>query len=92
MVIFITTKEEMIAANDENKSITWNFLDGEVMNFYRSFQITLASVTPTGDGSCLVKWSVFFENPKGDLPYPTAFMKLLHRISVELPSKLLKQG
>ncbi|RZC47961.1 hypothetical protein C5167_040911 [Papaver somniferum] len=87
---FITTKEKMIAVNGENKSITWNFLDGDVMNFYRSFQIKLISVTPTGEDSCLAKWSVNFEKDKGDLPYPTAFIKLLHKISVDLPSKLLK--
>ncbi|KAI3849193.1 hypothetical protein MKW92_046587 [Papaver armeniacum] len=69
---FITTNEEMIAVNGENKSITCNFLEG--------------------DDSCLAKWSVNFEKAKGDLPFPTAFMDLLHKISVELPSKLLKQG
>ncbi|KAI3956637.1 hypothetical protein MKW98_016701 [Papaver atlanticum] len=56
-----------LAVNGENKSITWNFLDGDVMNFYRSFQIKLVSVTPTGEGSCLAKWSVNFEKDKGDL-------------------------
>ncbi|XP_026440173.1 major latex protein 146-like [Papaver somniferum] len=90
---FITEKSEMIAVNSENKSITWNFLDGgDVMNLYRSFQIKLVSVTPTGQGSCLVKWSVSFENALGDLPIPTAFINLLHMISRELPSRILKQG
>ncbi|KAI3997537.1 hypothetical protein MKX01_029368 [Papaver californicum] len=79
---FITTKEQMIAVNSENKSITWNFLEGDVTNFYRSFQIKLVSVTPTGAGSCLVKYSAI----------PSAFISLLHMISVELPSQLHKHG
>ncbi|MCL7041320.1 hypothetical protein MKW94_030954 [Papaver nudicaule] len=89
---FITTKEEMIDVDGETKSITWNFLDGDVMNLYRSFQIKLVFVTPTGEGSCVAKWSVEYENAVGDLPYPTAFMNLLRMISVELPPKLLKQA
>ncbi|KAI3918360.1 hypothetical protein MKX01_041680 [Papaver californicum] len=68
---------------------------GDVMNLYRSFQIKLVSVTPTGEGSCLMKW---FENTLpiallfGDSPIPAAFINLLQMVSIELPSQLLKQG
>ncbi|RZC86756.1 hypothetical protein C5167_030109 [Papaver somniferum] len=91
---FITQKAEMIAVNSENKSITWNFLKGgDVMNLYKSFQIKLVSVTPTGEESCLVEWSVNYENARGDyLLIPTGFINLLRKISVKLPSQLNKQG
>ncbi|KAI3849192.1 hypothetical protein MKW92_046586 [Papaver armeniacum] len=90
---FMTQKSEVASVNNENKSITWNFLEGDVLKLYRNFQIKLVSVTPTGEESCLVEWSVNFEKPRGDyLVIPTGFINLLRKISAKLPSQLDKQG
>ncbi|KAI3909019.1 hypothetical protein MKX01_011778 [Papaver californicum] len=88
----ITTKERMVYANDETRSITWSFLEGHITNVHPSFQIKLLSVTPTREGVSLTKWSVNFDNSKGDSSIPSAFINLLRRVSLELASQLLKEG
>ncbi|KAI3849190.1 hypothetical protein MKW92_046584 [Papaver armeniacum] len=83
---FVTAKERMIAVNNEGKSITWS-LEGDKINF----EIKLVSVTPTGEGFCLVKWLVTLENANRDVEFLTAFINYLRTITVGLPSRLLKQ-
>ncbi|KAI3945463.1 hypothetical protein MKW92_048001 [Papaver armeniacum] len=88
-----TLKERTVDVNDQSKSIAWKFYGGEMMDYYNSFGFTLVSVTPNGEGCCLVKWSVEFQKANEDVsqqnvPTPNAYVNLLDKITRELPAKL----
>ncbi|OVA01728.1 Bet v I domain [Macleaya cordata] len=93
----LEAKETIKAVDDENRSITLSIVEGDVMNHYESFDVTV-TVTPK-DGvecGCLVKWSVecgHMDNINSeDIPAnstPDAYKDVLAALSQVCASHLL---
>ncbi|KAI3889332.1 hypothetical protein MKX03_004747 [Papaver bracteatum] len=86
----MATKERLTAFDKEKKSITFEMLEGEVMNYYKALSAKL-DVMPkqcAAVNGSLVKWSLEFEKVNDDIPNPTAYIDLLQYITKELSSQL----
>lgn len=81
-------KETVEAVDEENKSITFNVLEGEVMKDYKSYKFTIHAI-PKGEG-CLVKWTVIYEKAREDGPDPHNYMEYAVQVTKDIESHLLK--
>ncbi|KAI3882512.1 hypothetical protein MKW92_033509 [Papaver armeniacum] len=86
----MAAKDRLTAFDKEKKSITYEMLEGEIMNYYKALSAKLDVIPKqcaAGNGS-LVKWSLEFEKVNDDIPNPTACIDLLRCITKELSSQL----
>ncbi|GAV84153.1 Bet_v_1 domain-containing protein [Cephalotus follicularis] len=60
------------AIDYDNKSLTFNVIEGDLMKYYKSFKYKLQAV-PKGEGS-LVRLSLEYEKLNDDVPDPNALM------------------
>ncbi|KAF8369711.1 hypothetical protein HHK36_006773 [Tetracentron sinense] len=81
-------KERIIAIDDENRSITFSALEGDINTDYCTFNPTV-QVTPQGDGS-LVKWFIEFEKTNEDVRHPNHFLDFFEKVTKEMDAYLLK--
>ncbi|RZC61299.1 hypothetical protein C5167_023060 [Papaver somniferum] len=73
-------KARLTAFDKEKKSVGYNVVDGEVMNYYEVLTVKLDVVGGAGNGS-LVKWSLEFEKVNNDVPSPTAYTQIGHQVA-----------
>ncbi|XP_057528812.1 MLP-like protein 423 [Amaranthus tricolor] len=87
---FVTkSKEKVEAVDEENKTVSYSVLEGEVLNFYKSFKAHL-TIKPKEEGS-LVKWSCEFEKSTENAPDPeTVFKDFAVKTFHDLDAYLLK--
>ena len=57
--------------DEENKSVTYKVMDGEIAKNYKVFKTTL-QVTPKVNGSSL-KWSIEYEKANEEVPTPIKY-------------------
>ncbi|XP_058115419.1 MLP-like protein 423 [Magnolia sinica] len=86
--IITTSKEKIEAADEEKKTVSYSVIDGDLINFYKTFKATF-QVTPKGDGS-LAKWSIEYEKANEDVPDPNLFQEFASKTFTELDAYLLK--
>ncbi|RVX12673.1 Kirola [Vitis vinifera] len=67
-------KETVESKDEENRSITFKVLDGELLNDYKSYKFTTQAI-PKGEG-CLVKWTAEYEKASEDGSDPVATWSL----------------
>ncbi|RZC58191.1 hypothetical protein C5167_005491 [Papaver somniferum] len=82
--------KDLTAFDKENKSITYEMLEGEIMNYYKAISAKLDVIPKqcAAGNRSLVKWSLEFEKVNDDIPNPTAYIDLLQYITKELSSQL----
>lgn len=73
--------------DEENKSITYKIIDGEIAQNYKVFKST-AQVTPKGNG-CLVKWTIEYEKANEDVPTPNKYCEFTTNMSKAVEAYLL---
>jgi hypothetical protein len=73
--------------DEENKSITYKVIDGEIAKNYKVFKST-AQVTPKGNG-CLVKWTIEYEKAYEDVPTPNKYNDFTANMSKAVEAYLL---
>ncbi|KAK9272363.1 hypothetical protein L1049_002734 [Liquidambar formosana] len=83
----MTIRAKIEAADDENKSITFCALEGDIMNLYKSFKVTLQAIKE-GDGVGSVKWSFEFEKANEAAPNPDVYAALVAKVSKGLDTYL----
>jgi hypothetical protein len=79
--------EMMTGNSEENKSITYKVIDGEIAKNYKVFKST-AQVTPKGNG-CLVKWTIEYEKAYEDVPTPNKYNDFTANMSKAVEAYLL---
>ncbi|XP_059446961.1 MLP-like protein 28 [Corylus avellana] len=75
------------AIDEENKSITYKAIDGEIAKNYKVYKSTV-QVTPKGNGS-LVKWTIEYEKANEEVPTPDKYFDLVVNLSKAVESYLL---
>ncbi|GMI75183.1 MLP-like protein 31 [Hibiscus trionum] len=68
---FETAKELRESVDEENRTIVYKLLEGEIGNSYKNWR-SILSVTPMGEGS-LVKWTFEYEKLNDDVPEPVKY-------------------
>ena len=77
----------MESKDEENRSITFKVLDGELLNDYKSYKFTTQAI-PKGEG-CLVKWIAEYEKASEDGSDPRGYLELAVNITKDIESHLL---
>ncbi|RVW16928.1 MLP-like protein 31 [Vitis vinifera] len=80
-------KETVESKDEENRSITFKVLDGELLNDYKSYKFTTQAI-PKGEG-CLVKWTAEYEKASEDGSDPRGYLELAVNITKDIESHLL---
>ncbi|GMN43732.1 hypothetical protein TIFTF001_012941 [Ficus carica] len=69
-----TSKEIVEAIDDENKTINFKALDGDILKYYKDLRCII-QVTGKGDNKgCSVKFTLKYEKLNDDLPAPTKYL------------------
>lgn len=61
--------------DDENRSITFNIFDGDVMKDFKSYKMIVQAI-PKENG-CLAKWTAVYEKAREDVPDPLHYRELV---------------
>ncbi|XVE85426.1 hypothetical protein DITRI_Ditri17bG0090200 [Diplodiscus trichospermus] len=64
-------KETLEHVDDEDRTVVFRLLEGEITNSYKSWS-SILNVTPMGEGS-LAKWTVEYEKQNENIPDPLKY-------------------
>ncbi|GMH01984.1 hypothetical protein Nepgr_003823 [Nepenthes gracilis] len=81
-------KEIVEAIDVENKSITFKVIEGDLMNDYKIFKLTI-DVTPKGDTS-VVKWTLEYEKLHDGVDEALKILELAIRVTKDIEAHHLK--
>ncbi|KAL5553446.1 hypothetical protein UlMin_040847 [Ulmus minor] len=70
-----TCKEEVEVIDEENKSITFAVVDGNITQYYKNIKSSL-QVTGKAEGGSSVKWTLEYEKKKENFPAPNQYLDL----------------
>ncbi|KAJ9153086.1 hypothetical protein P3X46_026570 [Hevea brasiliensis] len=79
-------KETVEAVDDKTRSITFKMLEGEIVNYYKTYKPTL-QVTTMGQVT-LAKWTVEYEKNDEHIPPPHRYLELLHNLNKAIDAYL----
>ncbi|CAL2232540.1 unnamed protein product [Prunus armeniaca] len=74
------------AIDDEKNSITMRVVEGDLLEHYKSFKITIQA-TPKGEGS-VVHWTFEYEKVHGDVTDPHTLLQLAVDLTTDIGAHL----
>jgi cell wall assembly regulator SMI1 len=83
-------KDIIEAVDEENNSITFRVIEGDLMKEYKTFLVTI-HVTPKGTGSN-AHWALEYEKINEQVAHPESLVELIKDISKDLDSHLILYG
>ncbi|GAB2226668.1 hypothetical protein Droror1_Dr00022487 [Drosera rotundifolia] len=81
-------KEIVEAIDVENKSITFNVIEGDLTKEYKTFKVTI-DIVPKGDTD-VVKWTIDYEKLQESVPEPIKILELTINITKDIEAHHLK--
>ncbi|PIN09120.1 hypothetical protein CDL12_18296 [Handroanthus impetiginosus] len=88
MGIPVIAKDKIVDVDEENKSITFELIGGEVTKYFKCFKATFEA-TAKADKN-IVRWSLEYEKASEDVPNPHSHLEFLVNVSREIDAYLLK--
>ncbi|KAF8040172.1 hypothetical protein BT93_B2410 [Corymbia citriodora subsp. variegata] len=83
------TVKEKVKVDDENKSITLNIMEGDILKEFKSFKsIEQATAKADGNGST-VKWTIEYEKLNESVAEPKSYTDALIKITKDVDAHLL---
>ncbi|KFK44402.1 hypothetical protein AALP_AA1G252700 [Arabis alpina] len=83
--------KEKIDVDEENKSVSFLALEGDVLKQYKSYKIIL-EVVPKDDQVCIAKWTWEYEKLNDDVPPPTKYTAFVADYTRDLETRLLSES
>ncbi|XP_050369153.1 major latex protein 146-like [Argentina anserina] len=83
----VRTKLKVQEIDDENRSISFNFMEGDIFKVYKSFKSKVQAIS-AGNGGCIVMWTLFFEKTNENAPDPIGYVELGDKVSRGLEAYL----
>ncbi|XP_010477598.1 PREDICTED: MLP-like protein 34 [Camelina sativa] len=83
--------KEKIEVDEENKSVSFLALEGDVLKQYNSYRIRL-DVVPKNDRVCIAKWKWEYEKLNDDVPPPTRYTAFVAEYTRDLETRLLSES
>ncbi|XAR72242.1 hypothetical protein NMG60_11018814 [Bertholletia excelsa] len=83
----VIAKDKIGAVDEENRSITFDLIGGEVTKYYSSFKATLQATSR--EGKNWAKWTLEFEKLNEQVPTPHSHMEFLLNGAKEIDAYLL---
>ncbi|GMP93538.1 hypothetical protein CsSME_00043317 [Camellia sinensis var. sinensis] len=81
-------KETVESIDDENKVVTFNVVEGEIMQCYKSFK-SILQVIEKGEGA-LVKWTIEYEKVNENAPTPDKYLDFGVGVTKDIDAHLVK--
>ncbi|KAF2594789.1 hypothetical protein F2Q70_00045229 [Brassica cretica] len=75
----------------ENNSVTYRVLEGDVMNEYKSFVITLQVTPKEGEPGSVVHWHFEYEKINEEVAHPETLLQFAVEVSKELDAHLCSE-
>ncbi|QHN97485.1 hypothetical protein HN51_045243 [Arachis hypogaea] len=86
----VTTCKETIESIDEkNKTIKFNFFDGDISQQYKVLKLTIQEID-NSNGSVSAKWTLEYEKINDNVEAPYGYMELYDKSTKEMDTHLLK--
>ncbi|XP_010480484.1 PREDICTED: MLP-like protein 328 [Camelina sativa] len=82
--------KERIEMDDEKMAVTFNVLDGQVMEELKVYIANLQFIPESGNDGCVCKVSVYWEKRTEDSAEPTMFMKFLEKMVADMDGHILQ--
>ncbi|KAF8040171.1 hypothetical protein BT93_B2409 [Corymbia citriodora subsp. variegata] len=83
------TVKEKVKVDDENKSITFNIMEGDILKEFKSFKSTgQATAKADGNGST-VKWTIDYEKLNESVAEPNSYTNAVIKITKDVDGHLL---
>ena len=79
----------MEAIDDENNSITFKVLEGDLMEHYKSFRVTLKCNPKDGQGS-VIHWTLEYEKHHAEIIDPHTLVQFVTDLSKDLEKHLVQ--
>ncbi|KAJ0247638.1 Polyketide cyclase/dehydrase and lipid transport superfamily protein [Hirschfeldia incana] len=83
--------KEKIEVDEENKSVSFLAIEGDVLQQYKSYKITL-DVVPRDGGVCIAKWKWEYEKLNDDVPPPIKYIPFVADYTRDLETRLLSES
>ncbi|XVE52884.1 hypothetical protein DITRI_Ditri02bG0160100 [Diplodiscus trichospermus] len=85
----VTKAKKMVESiNWENKSITFKVTEGDILNEYKYFKMTIKA-TPKSDGEgSVVNWTMEYERMHEGVTHPEALLNLATKVSKDVDAHL----
>ncbi|EXB82638.1 MLP-like protein 423 [Morus notabilis] len=84
------SKEKIEVVDPQNKTFSYNIIDGDLLKYYKSFKAHV-TVVPKEEGS-LVKWSCEYEKASEEIPDPSLIKEFAEKNFKELDDYLAKEA
>ncbi|KAL5553448.1 hypothetical protein UlMin_040849 [Ulmus minor] len=81
------SKEEVEAIDEENKSITFAAVDGDITQYYKNVKATL-QVTEKAQGGSSVKWTLEYEKKNENFPAPNQYLDFVSIVTKQIDAYL----
>ncbi|RVX12615.1 MLP-like protein 34 [Vitis vinifera] len=81
-------KEIVEAIDEENKSVTFKVIEGDLMKEYKSFRIIVQAI-PKGDAT-FVHWTLEYEKLNKDVPAPIKILGFVVHVSEDIDDHLVQ--
>ncbi|CAH2033684.1 unnamed protein product [Thlaspi arvense] len=82
--------KEKIEVNEENRSVSFLALEGDLLKLYKRYKITL-HVIPQGDRVCIANWIWEYEKLNDDVRPPTKYSAFVADYTRDLETRLLSE-
>ncbi|XP_038904971.1 MLP-like protein 43 [Benincasa hispida] len=80
-------KDVIEAVDEENNSITWKMIEGDLLELYKSFRITI-QCTPKDKGS-VIHYTLEYEKPHEDIQDSHGLLELCASMSKDIDAHLM---
>lgn len=80
-------KSKVEALDEENKSISFAVIEGDILKLYNSFKTKLEAIE-NANGGDLVKWTIEFEKADENAPNPDLYVDFAIKMSRGLDAYL----
>nr|GMD19853.1 MLP-like protein 423 [Ipomoea batatas] len=80
----VIAKDKIDAVDEENRSVTFALIGGEVTNYFKSFRATLQACGNS------VKWTLEYEKANDNVPTPHSHVEFLMNVARDVDEYLLK--
>ncbi|XP_022998718.1 MLP-like protein 34 [Cucurbita maxima] len=82
------TKVKVADVDEENKSITYEAVEGDILSQYTLFRSKFRASDDGENGGAIVNWSFEFEKANDNIPSPEAYLEFVSKISTVLDTYL----
>ncbi|EXB52998.1 MLP-like protein 28 [Morus notabilis] len=84
-------KEIVEAVDDEKNSITFRVIEGDLMEHFNSFVVTIQANPKVGGEGSIVHWTLEYEKKHGEIVDPHTLLEFVADVSKDLETHLLEE-